>query len=318
MEYTKEHISLIQSAFGTNDIQINVIDSETTQIEKYLPVADVLIMSPLDHLDLVDFSIAKKLKWVHQTAAGASGLSEKLRNSDIILTNSSGVHPIPIAEQIFTFILMLSRQFFQSFRNQIEKKSWVQEGIAANLRELDGSTIGIVGYGRIGKRVAKLAKGFGMKVIALTRDSSLLSDELVDTYYQRSEVNKLLKEADYVVNCLPMTEQTESYFDREKFSLMKSSAYFINIGRGATVVEEDLIAALKEGIIAGAGLDVFSQEPLPDNSELWDLRNVIITPHYAGWTPKYIDRVVDIFIQNMTAFIKGENLPNLVDKARGY
>lgn len=316
MEYADRHLEKIKAV--SPDIEIIIIPAVAEEINKYLPTVDVLIMSPLDHIKLIDFSKAKNLKWVHQTAAGTAPLVAKLKNTSIILTNSSGVHPIPIAEQVFTFILMLSRQFHQSFRHQIEDKRWIQDGIDSELRELYQSTIGIVGYGRIGKRVAKLAKAFDMKVVTLSRESSPKSDSIVDTFYQRDEVDKLLQESDYVVNSLPMTSETENYFDELKFSKMKSSGYFINIGRGTTVVEEDLIKVLKDKLIAGAGLDVFATEPLGEESELWKLKNVIMTPHYAGWTPKYIDRVIDIFCDNFKSYISQEEMPNLVDKIKGY
>ncbi|NCO11938.1 MAG: hydroxyacid dehydrogenase [Candidatus Pacebacteria bacterium CG_4_10_14_3_um_filter_34_15] len=310
MKYEKHHLDQITSIFP--DSQIVVIDSIPEEINKHLPDTDILIMSPLDHIQLVDFSKTKQLKWIHQTAAGTVPLVEKLKGTSIILTNSSGVHPIPIAEQIFTFILMLSRQFHRSYRNQIESKKWIQNDIDGNLLELYQSTIGIVGFGRIGKRVAKIAKAFDMRVLTLSSERSPETDPNVDVYFSRNEVESLLKESDFVVDCLPSTTKTDGYFNQHSFEQMKSSAFFINIGRGSTVIEKDLITALKNKVIAGAGLDVFSKEPLDSESELWNLKNVILTPHYAGWTPRYIDRVINIFCDNLKAYIKQDKMPNFV------
>lgn len=317
MEYSKEHVESIKQHVS-KDADVLVIDPTEENIKNHLPSADVLIMSPLDHINLIDFSKAKNLKWVHQTAAGTAPLIQKLIGTNIILTNSSGVHPIPIAEQVFTYILMFARQFHLSFRRQVEERQWIQDDIDGGLRELNQSNLGIVGFGKIGKRVAHLAKSFGMSVFTLQSNNHPNSDENVDIYFPRDGVNEMLEKSDFVVNCLPATAQTDNYFNKDRFAVMKNSAYFINIGRGSTVNEQELIMALKEGKIAGAGLDVFSSEPLPDSSELWQLKNVILTPHYAGWTPRYIDRVIDIFCENLQAYLNHKSMPNYIDLEKGY
>jgi phosphoglycerate dehydrogenase-like enzyme len=132
------------------------------------------------------------------------------------------------------------------------------------------------------------------------------------------ELPNLLKEADFVVNALPGTVHTKGIFDLKLFKKFKETSYFINIGRGTSVVEKDLVEALEERIIAGAGLDVFEVEPLPEISPLWKLENVIITPHYSGWTPKYTERVINIFCENLKSYLKGGKMPNLVNKELGY
>ena len=181
--------------------------------------------------------------------------------------------------------------------------------------ELNGKTLGIVGYGRIGAQIARLGKGFGMRVAALAHTKKI-EDKNVDISYRM--VDLLLNKSDFVVNALPLTDETQGYFDTSKFKQMKPTAYFVNIGRGKTVIESDLIKALKNKTIAGAGLDVFEEEPTPDSNPLWKLPNVIMTPHISGWTPEYTNRVVNIFCENLKAYLKKRSMPNLVDKSRGY
>lgn len=305
MDYTDKHISEIKSLVP--DAKINLVEDKKDTVDTYLPKTDILIYSSFDYPDLVDFKIAKNLKWVHVTSAGSADTAEKLRNTNVLLTNSSGVHPIPISEHVFTYLLMFTKQFHKSYRVQIEEKKWKQSYKFLPVSELFGKTIGIVGFGRIGKRVAEIAKGFGMNVVPLIHKKS-----------EKKDFEKLLHRSDFVINCLPLSDETHHLFTMERFKQMKPSAYFINVGRGKTVIEDDLIQALKTGLIAGAGLDVFEEEPLQNKSELWNLENVIITPHNAGWTPFYADRVIDIFCSNLKAYLNDKDMPNLVDKEKGY
>lgn len=315
MQFQDAHIQAIKKI--APDASINVIEDKKEILDMHLGNCEILIYSFFDYPDLVDFTKAKNLKWVHTTSAGASDIANVLKNTDIILTNSSGVHPIPIAEHVFTFLLMFARQIYKSYRMQIEDKKWFQDYNLLAIEELYGKTIGIVGFGRIGKRIAKVSKGFDMHVLALLHNSGA-HDPNVDMEYLPEQLNKLLNQSDFVINCLPLTNETKNFFTMDKFKQMKSSAYFINIGRGKTVDENDLINALKQNIIAGAGLDVFAEEPLSEQSELWNLKNIIITPHYAGLTPRYIDRVVEIFCTNLQSYLQKKPMPNLVDKEKGY
>jgi phosphoglycerate dehydrogenase-like enzyme len=180
--------------------------------------------------------------------------------------------------------------------------------------ELFGKKIGIIGYGRIGSRIGAVANGIGMDVAAFVHNKRI-KDPHVKSY---RNLNKLLQDSDFVVNCLPLTPKTRGYYDMEKFKQMKTSAYFLNIGRGASVIEKDLIKALKTKLIKGAAVDVTEIEPLPKTSPLWKLENIIITPHVSSWTPNYTDRVVEIFCNNLKAYLKNKPMPTLVDKSRGY
>lgn len=299
-----------------NNIEINIVEPKKEKINKYLPETDILICTRYTS-NLLDLISAKKLKWIHITSAGSNDTVTLLKKTRILLTNSSGVHPIPIAEHVFTYLLMFARQVYKSYQVQIEKKTWLQDPNFLEPTELHQKTIGIVGFGRVGKRIAKIAKGFDMYVIALSH-MKVISDLNVDKSYSQKDLNKLLGLSDFVIDCFPLTSQTIHFFTLERFKDMKKSAYFINVGRGKTVVEKDLIYALREKIIAGAALDVFEQEPLNNNSELWNMKNAILTPHCAGWTPYYLDRVIDIFCINLQAYLHDNKMPNLVDKDKGY
>jgi D-2-hydroxyacid dehydrogenase (NADP+) len=309
-----------------------ITDSHIKQIEKAFPGAKVEALKPddpgfYDSLSSAEYLIsphfnsnfenANNLKLVHITSAGVDKIPQNLIDQRVMITNSSGVHPVPITEHVFAYLLMFSRQIHKTHKNQILGKGWAREFDKLNIFELAGKTICIVGLGRIGRRIAKLAKAFDMKVIGVVRSPDR-KEEFVDKLVGEDRLADVVHLSDAVVNCLPHTEKTFQIFDKQIFNKMKSDAYFVNIGRGQTVNEVDLRAALKSKKIAGAGLDVFEIEPLPSESPLWKMENVIITPHYAGWTPNYMDRVIDIFCDNLKAYLKNKHLPNLVDLSRGY
>ena len=258
----------------------------------------------------------KELKWIHSWAAGVdTDPLELLKERNIILTNSSGVHGFPISEAVFAMMLALTRKLHIYIRRQFNKE-WKHEG---GYPEMHGKTVGILGVGNIGLEVAKLAKAFGMTVLGYRRSG--LPADWVDTMFEYGEegLNELLKRSDYVVNTLPLTMETYKVMGREQFDIMKPSAFYINIGRGGTTDEEALINALRDGKIAGAGLDVFETEPLPSDSPLWEMENVIITPHVSGRTEHYAQRVMEIFMSNFRDYLSGK-LPqkNRVDLDRGY
>lgn len=266
----------------------------------------------LDEYCLVSGS---KLKWLQSWSAGVNTLPlEKLEAHNILLTGASGVHAYPISETIFALMLGLTRKIHTYVRNQ-QAKTWHH----ANMRlEIHGKTIGIIGVGTIGKETAKIAKAFGMKVLGVRHSGE--PAEFVDEMYTTDQLDALLPQCDYVVVTLPLTKETRRMFGAEQFKLMKPEAFFINIGRGEIVVEEEIVKALQEGEIAGAGLDVFEKEPLSQDSPLWEMENVIITPHTSGSTEHYNDRVVEnILIPNLKSYLSGEGPSiNLVDYAKGY
>jgi phosphoglycerate dehydrogenase-like enzyme len=214
-------------------------------------------------------------------------------------------------------MLLFERRLNRALRVQILEKKWVRNDHLFDVGELHNKTIGIVGLGKIGGKIAQLARAFDMKVDAVVRNKQHRR-LYINRLYENSEIMEMVKECDYIINCLPATEETNGIFNYSVFSNMKPTAYYINIGRGKTTNEKDLVRALQEGLIAGAGLDVFEVEPLPEISPLWELENVIITPHYSGWTPYYMDRVIDIFCENLKAYLQHEPLPNEVNKKLGY
>jgi len=261
------------------------------------------------------FSQMPNLSWAQQVGAGANWLVEapEFVKSDVVLTNASGVHAIPIAEHILALMLTLSRGIHRSIRNQANHK-WDRKG---RILELEGATMGLIGVGKIGEKTAEKAKGLNMKVLGLRRNSDRRSP-YVDQMVGPDGLIDLLEQSDWAVITVAMTPETTGLIGEEQLKAMKKTAYIINIARGPVIQENCLVRALEEGWIAGAGLDVFEEEPLPEDSPLWDMKNVVITPHYAGATPYYINRLVDIFTENLRRFQAGEPMINVVDKQLGY
>jgi phosphoglycerate dehydrogenase-like enzyme len=311
MDVTQTHLEQIKKIAPDTIITL-VKDTDT--LDKQLTDATVVITP---NISLIPLAKAPHLKWIQVTSAGVNGLPEALVNNDIVITNASGVHPIPIAEHVLTFMLMFSHQFHKLHKTQIQKQTWDYSYSKYPIQELTGKTIGITGLGRIGNHIAKLAKAFDMTVLAMVRDTSKKYPN-VDEVFTQDKINELLHRSDFVVNAMPLTDSTFHFFNTEKFNHMKPTAYFINIGRGPVANEKDLIEALQTKIIAGAGLDVFEEEPLSHSSPLWTMENVLITPHSSGSTPEYMNRVISIFCINLEAYINKKEMPNLVDKKRGY
>jgi phosphoglycerate dehydrogenase-like enzyme len=256
-----------------------------------------------------------KLKWLQSWSAGVNSFPLKeMERKDILITTANGVHAYPISETIFALLLGLTRKINTYVRNQ-EKKTWHHSNIKGEIHE---KTIGILGVGAIGKETAKIAKAFGMKVIGFRHSGN--PEQYVDQIYKIDQLNNMLPDCDFVVITLPLTDDTYKLFGAEQFNLMKPSSTLINIGRGEIVVEDALVEALQLGKIAGAGLDVFEKEPLSPNSPLWELDNVIITPHTSGATEFYNQRVIeDIFIPNLKNYLKGQQPSiNLLDYKKGY
>jgi len=186
------------------------------------------------------------------------------------------------------------------------------------IEELSGKTLGIVGLGKIGTEIAKKAKCLGMRVIATKRDVTSAASTYVDRLVPPADLNQLLAESDFAVLSLPLTKETEGMIGERQLRSMKPTGILINVSRGKLIQENKLVQALKQGWIAGAGLDTFESEPLQEISELWNFKNVIITPHIAGETPHYLERLMDIFTENLKRFIHKQPLINVVDKNLGY
>lgn len=255
------------------------------------------------------------VKWIQSWSAGVNSLPLKmLEEKGIHLTSANGVHAYPISETIFALLLSWTRKIDAYVRQQQEKK-WHHAGLKL---ELHKKTIGIIGVGEIGLETAKIAKAFDMKVLGV-RYSGKAAD-FVDEMFTPDQLQEVLQQSDYIVITLPLTEETKHMFTAKEFGLMKKSAFLVNIGRGQIIKENDLIKALEQQEIAGAGLDVFSEEPLSENSPLWGMENVIITPHTSGATEHYDERVIkNIVLPNLRNYIDGGKPSiNLVNYQRGY
>jgi D-2-hydroxyacid dehydrogenase (NADP+) len=258
---------------------------------------------------------APKLKWVQMMSAGVERfLDDGLRRSPVTMTNVSGIHAIPIGEFVLELMLMFAKQAPLCFQMKQEKQ-WGRFMPTV----LHSKTVGIIGLGSIGREVARLAKAFGMRVVSTHR--SVLQSErarYVDVLFAPDKLLQLLSVSDFVVLALPLTPETNRIIGEVQLHSMKPTAYLINIARGNVIDEEALIRALGEHWIAGAGLDVFSTEPLPTDSRLWELPNVIFSPHVAGGMEDYIERATEVFCKNLRRYLNGRKLLNVVDKERGY
>jgi len=266
------------------------------------------------------FLSAKKLKWIQTSFVGVDRfLFPEVARSDVIVTNASGVNSVAVAEHVIALILCLNRDL-KLFMNNQAKRQWKTGDVdlMTRLNELPGSTLGIVGLGAIGEEIAKRAKCLGMNVIATKKHLEGKKPDYVDTIIPPEKLKNLLSKSDFVVIQLPLTESTEGIIGQSELKSMKPTAYLVNASRGRIIQEKALVKALHEKWIAGAALDTFATEPLPKDSPLWTMENIIITPHVAGLTPKYLDRLVGIFCENLMHFLKDEKMINIVDKARGY
>lgn len=262
---------------------------------------------------------AFKLRWVSFWIAGLDKqVSPELKARNVFITNASGVHAPNIAEQIMTYILMFTRRMPYYTRAQMERK-WAHDEVTS-FEELTGKTLGIAGLGRVGEALAVRARSFGMRVIAAKLDVSSRHDRSVipDALYRPEQLPDMLSESDHVCITMPYTRQTHHLFDEAMLAHMKASAYLYNVSRGKIIDEQALIAALKRGKLRGVGLDVVEAEPLSADSRLWDMENVIITPHVAGFTPHYFARAAALLADNLERFIEGRPLDNLYDPQRGY
>jgi D-2-hydroxyacid dehydrogenase (NADP+) len=258
---------------------------------------------------------APKLKWIQTMSAGVDRLlDDKFRRSSVIMTNVSGIHATPIGEFVLGLMLMFAKQSPLCFQLK-QGRQW-KPFLPSVLR---AKTVGIVGLGSIGREVARLAKAFGMRVVA-TRRSARRSQRAryVDVLFAPHQLLQLLSESDFVVLALPLTPESTRIIGESELRSMKPTAYLINVARGNLIDEATLVHALEEHWIAGASLDVFATEPLPADSRLWELPNVIFSPHIAGGMEGYIEKATAIFCENLNRYLSGRKLLNVVDKKRGY
>ena len=274
-------------------------------LDRAIPNADVLVVSGLWRNDLVD--LGKKLNFIQSIGAGTDQFPrDALTARGIRLASAAGVNANAVSEHAMALILALARRIPEARDNQ-HKRFW--RGMIGDLTqredELGGKTLLIVGTGRIGGRLAQLGKAFGMRVIGIRRNPAAGTNG-ADEMYVAADLMKLLPHADFVALTCPLTPETQGLISAQALATMKKSAYLINVARGRVIDEVALAAALETNEIAGAGIDVIYEEPLADNSPLWRLPNVLVTPHTAGETRRYEDNVLDILMDNLDRLWLGE------------
>jgi phosphoglycerate dehydrogenase-like enzyme len=261
---------------------------------------------------------AQKLRWLQapQIAPPAGYYYPALVRHPVLVTNFREIFNDHIGAHVMAFVLHFARGLHHYVRAQA-RGEWQKEPRDSGTVHLPEATMLVVGVGGIGSEVARLAAAFGMRVIGVDERRKEAPPGVAELH-RADELDALLPQADFVVLTVPHTPETEGFMNRARFRLMKKTAFFINIGRGLTTRLDDLVASLAAGEIAGAGLDVFEQEPLPKGHPLWSLPNVLLTPHTAGYGPYLDERRYAIILDNCRRFVKGEELRNLVDKARWY
>jgi phosphoglycerate dehydrogenase-like enzyme len=282
-------------------------------------IADVEILFGIS-IRPEQFLAARKLRWIHSQAAAVHQLMfPELVKSDVIVTNARDVHGLVVAEQVIAMIFALAKQIPVAVRFQ-QKHEWGQDAISRMTapREIVGATVGLVGLGSIGRNVAKHAAALGMRVIAVREHPEKERPQYVDEVLPSSKLPELLRQSDYVVLSAPVTPETTGMIGREQLAAMKPHARLINVGRGPLVDEPALIDALRGGKIGGAALDVFDKEPLPADSPLWDLDNLLILPHTAGISENMWERHYALFSENLRRYFARQPLLGLVDKNSGY
>ena len=274
---------------------------------------------------------APHLRWVQLISAGADHvIGHPTLNSGVVLTTTSGIHAINIGEYVLALMLAWAHRLPALLDHQ-RRAEWPNERHKLfTPQELRGQTVGVVGYGSIGREVGRLARALGMRVLALQRGDDRVDHGYIisgvgdpegripERFYRPDELWEMLPECDYVVLAVPLTSATRNLIGVQALWAMKPTAFLVNIARGGIVDESALIQALQEGWIGGAGLDVFAQEPLPTDSPLWRMPNVVLTPHIAGFTANYYERTADLFAENLHRYLTDRPLLNQVDCARGY
>ena len=263
---------------------------------------------------------ASKLRWIHSPAAAVHQLMfPEVIESDIVLTNAREVHGPVVAEHVIALIFALAKKIPGSVDLQ-RKHVWGQQILwdeIPRVREVAGATLGVAGVGSIGGALVRSAKALGMRVVAV-REHPEKGSGGADQVFGPDRIDELFRQGDYVVLATPVTGSTKAIANAERLALMKSSACLINVGRGPLVDEPALAAALREKRIGGAALDVFPKEPLGEESPLWDVPNLLITPHTAALTEKLWERHYGLFSENLRRYLAGAALLGIVNKSKGY
>ncbi len=323
----REPLSRIVISFGAGPVDVSSLISQFPDIafdiagpdaaDDQFASADAALVgwvSPRETLDK-----ATRLKWIQTAGAGVERVvGDGFGDRGILLTNGSGVMASNMAEHTIGMMLAFARGFPALMAAQ-QRHAWKSGVGMETVFELAGQTAVLVGVGAIGSAIAERLKAFGVHVIGVRRSAASSSTpQFVDRVVSIDAMNSVLGEADHVISSVPHTLETVGLFDGARFEAFKDGAYFYNVGRGTSVVQADLIAALESGMLGGAGLDVANPEPLPEDDPLWDAPNLIITGHTAGSTPQFRTRVLQLFAENIRRYQAGDDLLNEVDVSRGY
>jgi phosphoglycerate dehydrogenase-like enzyme len=289
-----------------------VLCTDSEKLPSLLKETEILLTFLQCDRKMID--AAPQLKWIQAISAGVDYMDlDEIRRRGIVLTNGRGIHKIHMAEYAVAAMINLARGFHLMFLNQLQKK-WER---SVSQEEIHGATVGIIGLGAIGAEIAKKAAFMGMRVIGVKRTSGPVDH--VEEVHAPDDMAAVFRRSDYIINLLPYTQETEMMIDQWFFDQMKPTACFINIGRGRTVNEGDLIEALRNKQIRAMVSDVYYTEPLPPESPLWDLDNVILTPHICGVSPQYMARAMQIIAHNLNVYLSGQGeMINLVDMQAGY
>ncbi|MEJ2580832.1 MAG: NAD(P)-dependent oxidoreductase [Acidobacteriota bacterium] len=312
-DYWPERLPLL--SLVAPGVEIVPVDSSEKAL-KHVADADAIIGTATSDL----LAAGPRLRWVQVGSAGVERYLEipQLGSGEVLLTNGQKLASPEIAEHVMALTRALARGLGHAVTAQ-NRETWIRSEIddLASLQRLRGKTMLVVGLGGIGTEVARLASAAEMRVTGI-RSSRRSGPPFVDRVGLTEDLTSFVSEADVIVNCLPMTPDTADIFDAELFETMKPTAFFVNVGRGGTVDTDALVAALSEGSIAGAGLDVTDPEPLPTGHPLWKAPNLIITPHYAAWSDIGRERRWLLYRENLRRFVAGEPLLSVVDPKRGY
>ncbi len=277
-------------------------------------VASATIIFGKPDIGLLKF--ARALKWMQNPSAGVEkwASSEAFLDGSFELTTASGMHE-SCAQHAFALLLALSRKI-HLYEKTLAPGGWKSPHAADAPLVLSGMTMGVLGLGALGRRVCEIARAFGMKTLGVSRGGAPVRE--ADETFAIGALDSILPRCEVLTLILPATRETDGLMNARRLSLLPRRCMLINIGRGNAIDERALIAALKSGQLAGAGQDVFQQEPLPADSEFYTLSNAVLTPHIGGDRPDYDARAFDIFLDNLRRFVCGERLRNCVEKARGY
>jgi phosphoglycerate dehydrogenase-like enzyme len=288
----------------------SITECEDTALEASV----ILRWSGSQELLQKSFAICKSVRWIHSRAAGVDSLLfSELVESEVILTNGSGVFSASLGEFVLAVILYFAKDFRRMIRNQV-RGVWEP----FDVEEIAGQIVGILGYGDIGRAVASRVRALNMRVLATKRHVPNSSDPLVEQFYHPESQREMISRCDYIVATAPLTEETRHMIGDAEFAAMKPTAVIINVGRGAVISEDAMVRALSSRQIKGAGLDVFEHEPLPAGHSLYKLDNLLLSPHCADHTADWEDQAMRFFLEQYGRFVRGEPLTNIVNKRLGY